>query len=55
MMPPHGLCSEPMARALGDVGFDALCAIHPLPWTEQPPADPPLAGWRPASSSAAAR
>lgn len=48
MMPPHGLCSEAMAQALGDVGFDALCAIHPLPWTEVAPSDPPLAGWRPA-------
>ena len=48
MAPPHGLCSEPMTRALGAVGFDALTAIHPLPWTEKPPADPPLAGWRPA-------
>ena len=48
MAPPHGLCSEPMTRALGAVGFDALTAIHPLPWTEMPPADPLLAGWRPA-------
>ena len=46
MAPPHGLCSEPMTRALGAVGFDALTAIHPLPWTETPPADPLLAGWR---------
>ena len=48
MAPPHGLCSQPMTRALGAVGFDALTAIHPMPWTETPPADPPLAGWRPA-------
>ena len=48
MTPPHGLCSEQVARALGAVGFDALFAIHPLPWTEQPPTDPLLAGWRPA-------
>jgi hypothetical protein len=47
MMPPHGLCSEPMTRALGALGFDALCAIHPLPWTEEPPSDPVLAGWHP--------
>ncbi len=46
MAPPHGLCSQPMTRALGAVGFDALTAIHPLPWTEAPPADPLLAGWR---------
>jgi hypothetical protein len=46
MAPPHGLCSQPMTRALGAVGFDALTAIHPLPWTETPPADPLLAGWR---------
>lgn len=47
MMPPHGLCSPAMTGALGAVGFDALCAIHPLPWTERRPAEPPLAGWRP--------
>jgi hypothetical protein len=48
MAPPHGLCSEAMTRALGEVGFDALTAIHPRPWTETPPADLLLAGWRPA-------
>jgi hypothetical protein len=46
MTPPHGLCSKSMARALGAVGFDALAAIHPLPWTAAPPSAPPLAGWR---------
>jgi hypothetical protein len=46
MAPPHGLCSQPTTRALGAMGFDALTAIHPLPWTETPPADPVLAGWR---------
>jgi hypothetical protein len=48
MMPPHGRCSEAMAHALAAVGFDALCAIHPLPWTAEPPTEPPLAAWRPA-------
>ena len=48
MAPPHGLCSMSMTRALGSVGFDALTAIHPHPWTERPPAEPLLAGWRPA-------
>jgi hypothetical protein len=48
MTPPHGMCSASTARALGTVGFDGLCAIHPLPWTERPPADHPLAGWDPA-------
>lgn len=48
MTPPHGLCSRQMTRALGCLGFDALAAIHPLPWTEHAPTDPPLAGWRPA-------
>jgi hypothetical protein len=48
MMPPHGMCSASSAAALAAVGFDALCAIHPLPWREQPPADRPLAGWDPA-------
>jgi hypothetical protein len=46
MAPPHGLCSQPMTRALGAVGFDALTAIHPLPWTATPPSGPLLAGWR---------
>jgi hypothetical protein len=48
MTPPHGMCSASVARALGAVGFDALCSIHPLPWTESPPADRLLAGWDPA-------
>lgn len=48
MIPPHGMCSGGIARALGALGFDALCAIHPYPWTEHPPADRPLAGWEPA-------
>ncbi|WP_445149212.1 hypothetical protein [Baekduia sp. Peel2402] len=48
MMPPHGRCSRAMARALAAVGFDALSAIHPLPWTAERPAEPPLAAWRPA-------
>jgi len=48
MTPPHGICSANVARALGAVGFDGLCAIHPLPWTERPPASHPLNGWDPA-------
>jgi hypothetical protein len=47
MMPPHGLCSERMASALARVGFDALCAIHPQPWTAERPTSPLLAAWRP--------
>ena len=37
MTPPHGLCSESVTQALAAVGFDALCAIHPIPWTGAPP------------------
>ena len=48
MTPPHGLCSENVTRALGAVGFDALCAIHPIPWTGTPPPSAVLAGWGPA-------
>ena len=48
MTPPHGMCSEHMTRALGALGFDALAAIYPRPWTDRFPADPLLAGWRPA-------
>jgi hypothetical protein len=52
MTPPHGLCAPSIARALSSLGYDALCAIHPLPWTERPPADRPLAGWHPAEFAA---
>jgi hypothetical protein len=48
MMPPHGLCSEHTARALSAVGFEALSAIHPAPWTEERPAAPELVAWNPA-------
>jgi hypothetical protein len=48
MTPPHGLCSENVTQALGAVGFDALCAIHPIPWTGDPPPSAVLAGWGPA-------
>jgi hypothetical protein len=48
MMPPHGLCSEHTARGLAAVGFDALSAIHPLPWTAEHPSSPPLVAWTPA-------
>jgi hypothetical protein len=48
MTAPHGLCALPTARALGDLGFDALCAIHPFPWSERPDPARPLAGWWPA-------
>ncbi len=52
MTPPHGMCSEEVAAALAAVGFDGLCAIHPLPWAERPPASRPLAGWDPAEFAA---
>jgi hypothetical protein len=52
MTPPHGMCSAGAAAALAPLGFDALCAIHPLPWTEQPPPERPLAGWSPAEFAA---
>lgn len=48
MMPPHGLCSPAVVRSLGMLGYDALSAIHPCPWTERPRPDRPLAGWSPA-------
>jgi hypothetical protein len=48
MMPPHGRCSQVMSRALGAVGFDALSAIHPLPWTNEWRSGPALTGMRPA-------
>jgi hypothetical protein len=52
MVPPHGMCSAAVARALGVLGYDALCAIHPYPWREVAPAEVPLAGWEPAEFAA---
>ncbi len=49
MVPPHGMCSQTMARALGRLPFDALCSIHPFPWTGDPPEHELLAGWGPAT------
>jgi hypothetical protein len=49
MTPPHGMCSEPVVRALAALRFDALSAIHPQPWSGQPPADHLLSGWGPAT------
>jgi hypothetical protein len=51
MIPPHGMCSESVATALAAFGFDALCAIHPEPWTEVPRDGHFLAGWEPATFS----
>lgn len=48
MTPPHGMCSANSTRALASLGYDALCAIHPLPWREQAPPERPLSGWDPA-------
>jgi hypothetical protein len=49
MVPPHGMCSRAMVRALGRLPYWALCAIHPFPWDGTPPGDRLLAGWEPAS------
>ena len=49
MVPPHGMCSSTMARALGRLGFAALASIHPFPWAITPPEDELLAGWGPAT------
>ncbi len=48
MMPPHGMTARASVRGLAALPFDALYGIHPRPWTSEPPADPVLAGWRPA-------
>jgi hypothetical protein len=52
MTAPHGMCSAAVAASLPPLGFDALCAIHPLPWRESIPAERPLAGWEPAEFAA---
>lgn len=49
MVPPHGMCSREMVTALGELGFDGLCSLHPMPWTESAPVERPLAGWTPAT------
>ena len=49
MVPPHGMCSKSAAAALAALGFDALCALHPEPWTERPDSRRLLAGWGPAT------
>jgi hypothetical protein len=49
MTPPHGMCSKDVTTALAAVGFDALCAIHPEPWSDEVPAGRYLAGWHPAT------
>ena len=49
MTPPHGMCAESVAWALANVGFEALAALCPTPWSELPPADALLAGWGPAN------
>jgi hypothetical protein len=49
MTPPHGLCSESVAWALAAVGFDALCAINPEPWSQLPSGDQYMSGWGPAT------
>ena len=50
----HGPAAWPLfarvADALGVLGYDALCAIHPYPWTERAPRDDLLAGWGPRPS-----
>lgn len=56
MVPPHEQISEPMAHALHQCGFRALCTTRPYPWLATTPQMPwltrpadvgPLAGWRP--------
>lgn len=49
MTPPHGLCSETVSDALAALGFEALSAIHPQPWSGRPPGDHLTSGWGPAT------
>ncbi len=57
MVPPHGVCSREMARALASAGFSALCVSRPYPWLARPPHpwlrrpehSSPVTGWQPAS------
>jgi len=48
MMPPHGGWSRITARALGALGFDALCATQHRPPTDGGPEAVPAAGLTPA-------
>jgi hypothetical protein len=49
MMPPHEAWSRASARAIGAVGYAALCAWQPSPTTENGAGRDVLAGWMPAS------
>lgn len=49
MNPPHGRCSMSAAFALAAVGFEALYAIHPEPWSQEPDPERLLSGWGPAT------
>jgi len=49
MMPPHGAWSQITARALGALGYDALCTTQHRPPTETGPEPSALAGLTPAT------
>ena len=48
--PPHGVCSEPMARVWARFGMEGICCARPQPWDPRgASAEQPLAGWIPAN------
>ena len=49
MMPPHEAWSRVSARAVGALGYAALCAWQSSPTTGEQVGDPTLAGWTPAT------
>ncbi len=48
MAPPHGACSEAVAKALFRLGFEAACVSRPYPWRDRLPPMSALDGWFPA-------
>jgi hypothetical protein len=49
MMPPHEAWSRVSARAVGALGYAAMCAWQSTPTTGEEVGDPTLAGWTPAT------
>lgn len=48
--PPHGVCSEPMARVWARFGMEGICCARPQPWDPRgASAEQPLADWIPAN------
>jgi hypothetical protein len=47
MAPPHGSCAESVVTGMLDVGFEAVCANMPRPWTWKAFGEHPFDAWHP--------